>query len=179
MQTLNYYEIQTPSDVWSEILKLNPINPDDCFYEPFKGTGSLYNQITNKKYWTEITEDKNVFDFDKKDEVNVIYSNFPFKCLIPNKKGEMQYKNAAYFFLEYFIDNYPNLHTLGTLVSSNLFTSMTPFRLNKLKQKGFQIANITVLNTNYWRSTYYFVLFKKFDGEGLMKIIPKTFTNKV
>jgi len=178
MQTLDYFEIQTPVDVWSEILKLNPINTDDCFYEPFRGTGNLYNQVTNKnKYWSEITQGKDVFDFDKKNEVNVIYTNPPFKTNIPDKKGQMKYKNCVFYFLDYFITSYPNLHTIGFLISYKTFHSFTPNRLQQIKNKGFQIQNITILNTKYWWGNYFFILFRKFDGESPIKIIPKTFSN--
>jgi hypothetical protein len=178
MNTLNFEDIQTPTDVWSKLLELNPIDDDAIFYEPFKGVGNLYNLVTNKKYWTEITEGKDVFDFDKKDEITCIYSNFPFKCNIPNKKGELKYKNAGYFFLEYFADNYPNLDTIGTLVSSKIFNSFTPKRLKKLQDKGFTIKSMTCLNCNYWYSTYYFVLFERNTNNDFIKIIDKTFTKK-
>jgi hypothetical protein len=175
MKDLTYIDIQTPPDVWQKILELNPIPEDDVFYEPFKGEGNLYNQITNKKYWTEITEGKNVFDFENKNDITCIYSNFPFKCLIPNKKGEFKYKNAGYYFLEYFADNYPNLKTLGTLVSSKIFNSFTPKRLKKLQDKGFTIKSITCLNCDYWYNIYYFVLFEKNTNNDFIKIIDKVF----
>ena len=177
MNQCSYQDIQTPADVWQKILELNPIADQEIFYEPFKGEGNLYNQVTNKKkYWTEITEGKDVFDFDKKNEVTCIYSNFPFKCLIPNKKGELKYKNAGYYFLEYFADNYPNLKTLGTLVSSKIFNSFTPKRLKKLQDKGFTIKSITCLNCDYWYNIYYFVLFEKNTNNDFIKIIDKVFT---
>ena len=175
MKDLTYIDIQTPPDVWAKILELNPIADQEIFYEPFKGEGNLYNQITNKKYWSEITEGKNVFDFENKNDITCIYSNFPFKCLIPNKKGELKYKNAGYYFLEYFADNYPNLNTLGTLVSSKIFNSFTPKRLKKLQDKGFTIKSITCLNCDYWYNIYYFVLFEKNTNNDFIKIIDKVF----
>jgi hypothetical protein len=178
MKECSFDDIQTPIDVWQKILELNPIDNDAIFYEPFKGTGNLYNQITNKKYWSEITENKDVFDFENKNEITCIYSNFPFKCMIPNKKGEMKYKNAGYYFLEYFIDNYPNLKTLGSLMSSKLFNALTPKRLKKLADKGFTIKSITCFNCTYWYNIYYFVLFEKNTNNDFIKVIEKTFTQK-
>jgi hypothetical protein len=175
MKECTYSEIQTPPDVWEEILKLNPIDENDVFFEPFCGEGSLYNQVTNKKYFTEITQGKDVFDFDKHDEITCIYSNFPFKAMIPNKKGIKSYKNCGYYFLEYFIQNYPNLKTLGTLVSSKIFNSFTPKRLKKLADKGFTIKSMTCLNCNYWYGLYYFILFEKNTKNDFIKIIDKTF----
>jgi hypothetical protein len=51
---LDYFDIQTPPEVWSELLKLNPIDKEAIFFEPFCGESSLYNQIENEKYWCEI-----------------------------------------------------------------------------------------------------------------------------
>jgi hypothetical protein len=159
METCKYKDIQTPVDVWTRVLERYPIGDDEIFYDPFAGEMNLYNQIqTNKKYWSEITKGRDVFDFEYKDEVTCIYSNFPFKCNIPNKKGELKYKNDGYFLLEHFIDNYPNLKLLGTLVSSNIFNYMSSFtqkRLKKLKDKGFTIKSVTCLNCNY------FILFER------------------
>ena len=178
---LDYMAIQTSPDVWSEILKLNPINPDEVFYEPFAGENSLFDQVvTNKdKEWTEITKGRDVFDYDfENSDVTVIYTNSPFKCDIPNKKGEMKYKNCVFYFLDLFMTKLKHLKTIGFLMSSKCFYSLTPNRLNKLEQLGFSISNITVLNTNYWYGIYLFVKWDKNATNKLVQIIPKTFTNK-
>lgn len=175
MKTCTFEDIQTPAEVWTKLLELNPIDPDEVFYEPFRGTGNLFNQVTNKKYWTEITEGLDVFDFNNKNEITCIYTNPPFKCDIPNAKGEKSYKNAVFYFLNYFVSSYPNLTTIGFLINAKSFISLTPNRLSKLEQKGFTISNITVLNTNYWYGIYYFVVFKKEQTNKPIKVIEKTF----
>jgi hypothetical protein len=179
-EKLSYDAIQTPPDVWSEILKLNPINPDEVFLEPFCGEGSLYNQVTcENKQWCEITQGRDVFDYDfENSDVTCIYTNSPFKADIPNKKGEIKYKNAVYFFIEYFMTRLKHLKTIGFLMSSKCFYALTPKRLYRLEQLGFSISNITVLSTNYWYSTYYFVKWDKNTTNKLVQIIPKTFTEK-
>lgn len=99
MNTLSYEFIQTAIPVWTELLKLNPIDKDAIFLEPFKGHGNLYNLIdTNKKYYCEIEEGKDIFNFEHKDEITTILTNPPFKSFIINKKGQMVYKNAIFFF---------------------------------------------------------------------------------
>jgi len=182
MSLLKYEDIQTPKDVWEKLLQLNPVAKDEIFYEPFVGEHTLYNQIDCKtKYWTEITKGKDVFDFDKdkKDEITCIYSNPPFKSWIYNKKKEKVYKNSVYYFLDYFITNYPNLNTIGFLINAKSFNALTPFRLSNLSKKGFNISAITILNTAYWFQTYYFVVFqKKEDKRANIYIIEKTFTTK-
>jgi hypothetical protein len=179
-ELLTYMEIQTPTEVWEKLLYINPIDPDEIFYEPFKGEGNLYNLvITNKnKYWTEINEGKDVFDFENKDEITCLYTNPPFKCNIKNAKGDFVYKNSTYYFLEYFVSYYKNLTTIGFLINAKSFLSLTPCRLKKLQDKGFSVANITILNTNYWWGIYYFVLFKRNHTNKFINIIEKTFTKK-
>jgi hypothetical protein len=178
MALLNYLEIQTPIDVWKELLKLNPIDANETFFEPFKGIGNLYNQVeTNKKYWTEIEEDRDVFNFEFPNDVSLIYTNPPFKANIKNKKGEMVYKNAIFYFLDYFVTTYPKLTTIGFLINANGFNSLTPYKLAKLAKQGFTISTITFLNTNYWYGGYYFCVFKKNNTNKTdIHIIEKTFT---
>lgn len=178
MKECSFEEIQTPAEVWTKLLELHPIEEDDVFYEPMAGLNSLYNQVTNKKYRSEITEGLDLFDFDKKDEITCIYTNPAFKSFIPNAKGEKVYKNAVFYFLEHFVSLYPNLKTIGFLINAKSFIALTPCRLAKLEKKGFTISNITVLNTNYWYSTYYFVVFKKQQTNKPINYIAKTFTQK-
>ena len=179
-EKLSYDAIQTPPDVWSEILKLNPIHPDEVFLEPFAGKNSLYDQVqTNKKQWCEIERGRDVFDYDyDNSDVTCIYTNPPFKADIPNKKGIQSYKNCIYFFLQHFMTRLKHLKTIGFLMSSKCFNSLTPNRLHKLEELGFSISNITVLSTNYWFGIYYFVKWDKNTTNKFIQIIPKTFTNK-
>ena len=162
---LSYDEIQTPEEVWNDLLKLNRIPEHSVFYEPFSGKNSLYNQVDcKKKYRTEITEGLDVFDFDfiQNDDVNVIYTNPPYKASIPDKKGNYKVKNCVYFFLDYFMNNFHNLHTIGFIINSNIFNSLTPTRLKKLKDKyGFIVTRITIFNTSFWYGCCYFIVFKK------------------
>lgn len=175
MNTLSYEEIQTPFDVWFDLLRLHPIDKENVFFEPFKGLGNLYNQVeTNKKYWCEIEEHKNVFDFEFKDEIEIIYTNPPYRCSIPNKKGIFKERNAVYYFMEYFMTNYPNLKKIGFIMNQKCFSSFTPKRLKKLNDLGFSISTMTLFNCNYWYGLQYFVVFNK-ESNTCYKYIDKTF----
>lgn len=176
MNICSFESIQTPINVWTKLLELNPIADNEVFYEPFAGLDSLYNQVTNKKFRTEIVDGLDVFDFDKKEEVTCIYTNPPFRMHLPNAKGEILFKNAVFYLLDYFVSSYPNLTTLGFLINAKSFIALTPFRLAKLESKGFTIEHITILNTNYWYGVYYFVVFKRSQTNKPIKYIAKTFT---
>ena len=159
-----YEEIQTPKEVWESILEKCPIQSDEIFYEPFKGTGSLFNQVNVPvKYWSEITEGKDVFDFDYQtnNDITTIYTNPPFKCLIPNKKGIMKIKNCCYFFLEYFMKHFVSLKKIGFIMNVACFQSLTPKRLQQLDALGFVISKIVVFNVQKWFGRYYFVQFER------------------
>jgi hypothetical protein len=165
IETCSFDEIQTPKIVWERILEYFPIVYNDIFFEPFKGAGSLYDLVDCKKEWCEITQDKNIFDYDfKTSVVTKLYTNPPFKAMIPtNKKGKLtfKYKNCVYFFLEYFMINLPLLVECGFLMNAKSFQSLTPKRLAKLNELGFYIHNVVCLNIQKWYGLYYFVLFKK------------------
>jgi len=154
----SYEMIQTPKVVWEKILEICPVELDEIFLEPFRGEGSLYNQINSPKYWCEITESKNVFDFDFSNcNVTTIYTNPPFKCNIPNKG----ISNCVYFFLEYFMKMCPTLVKVGFLMNAKSFQSITPKRLCHLNSLGFHISKVVCLNIKKWYGLYYFVLFEK------------------
>jgi hypothetical protein len=176
-QKLDYMEIQTRPDIWSKILELNPINPDEVVFEPFAGENSLYNQIPNEnKEWCEITKGRDIFDYDfENSNVTCIYTNPPYKADIPDRNGKKTFKNCVYYFLEMFMTRLKHLHTIGFLINAKSFVSLTPCRLTKLKKLGFEITNITILNTNYWYGTYFFVKFDRDVTDSPVKIIEKTF----
>lgn len=171
--SLKYEEIQTPVDVWQSILDLNPIEEDDIFFEPFCGEGNLYNLITNTKEWCEITKGKDIFDYDfENSNVTTIYSNPPFKCILPNGK----YKNCVYYFFELFMSKLTRLKKIGFLMNAKSFQSITPKRMARLNELGFYVSSITMLNCNYWYGLYYFILFEKQPTNNLIKVIKTTFT---
>ena len=161
---LSYNDIQTPKEVWTEILNRCPIHDDEVFYEPFAGEKSLYNQVlTNKKYYTEINEDLDVFNFDYKlnNDITTIYTNPPYKCNIPDKKGNIKPRNAVYYFLAYFMTHFVSLKKIGFIMNMKCFNSITPKRLKKLNDFGFTISSITMFNCDFWYGLQLFVLFDK------------------
>jgi hypothetical protein len=176
-EKLNYLEIQTPKNIWEKILELNPINPDEVlFFEPFSGENSLYNQISNEnKEWCEVEKGRDIFDYDfENSKVTCIYTNPPYVCSIPNKKGIFKERNAVFFFLEYFMTKLTKLEKIGFIMNMKCFNSLTPKRLKKLNDLGFTISSITMFNCNFWYGIQLFVLFDK-NPNTCFKYIEKTF----
>jgi len=177
IKQLTYEQIQTPKEVWVELLKLNPIdNNNEIFLEPFAGENSLFDLVecTNKD-WCEITKGRDIFDYDfENSKVTCIYTNPPYKHSIPNKDGTRKYKNCCYYFLELFMSKLTNLQTIGFIMNMNLFNSLTPKRLAKLKQLGFTISSITLFNCNFWYGLQFFIVFNKRTNNSY-KFIETTF----
>ena len=178
---LDYMAIQTDPSVWSEILKLNPIYPDEIFLEAFAGENSLYDQVqTNKKQWCEITKGRDIFDYDfDNSEVTCIYTNPPFCADIPDKKGNVKFRNAVFYFIELFMTRLKHLHTLGFLINAKSFCSLTPKRLYRLEQLGFYMTSITMLNCDFWYGIYTFIVFTKNPTNKPVKIIKDTFRKNI
>jgi hypothetical protein len=179
MTILSYDQIQTPKLVWEKLLELNPIDKNAVFFEPFSGENSLYDQVDCVvKNWCEITKGKDIFFFEFKDEIEVIYTNPPYLCSIPNKKGIFKERNAVYFFMEYFMTNYRNLKKIGFIMNQKCFSSFTPKRLKKLNDLGFTISTMTLFNCNFWFGLHYFVVFDK-EPNSCYKYIEQTFLKTI
>lgn len=59
---------------------IDPSYKTSIWYDPFKNSGSYYNQYPSKnKKWSEILEGKDFFEFDE--EVDVIASNPPYSMI--------------------------------------------------------------------------------------------------
>jgi len=59
---------------------IEPAYKTSIWYDPFKNSGSYYNQYpTENKKWSEILEGKDFFEFDE--EVDVIASNPPYSMI--------------------------------------------------------------------------------------------------
>lgn len=160
-ESCSYDMIQTPKNVWQHIMQLFPTKDTDIFFEPFKGNGNLYDIINCEKEWCELSQGKDIFDYDyETSKVTKLYTNPPFKAMIPTNKKKA-YKNCVYFFLEYFMMHLPLLDEIGFLMNAKSFQSLTPKRLHKLNELGFYVHHVVCLNIQKWFGLYYFVLFKK------------------
>ena len=149
-----YYFHQTPSELAIQLLATVPLIPSDVLYEPFKGEGAFYNNFppANVKKWTELVENKDYKDFNE--EYDWVITNPPFRL----QEGT-QRVNAFWLLLDYFTDRARK--GVAFLVNDNCFSSLTPLRLAKLKEKGWYIHFIKVCAVKKWRGRYFFIVFKK------------------
>lgn len=90
-------KVYTPEYLVKKILKELPIKHQDSLYDAFAGGKVFYKNFPkgNKKYWTEIEEGKDFFDF--KDKVDWIISNPPYSIYVNVMKHSFEIaKNIVY-----------------------------------------------------------------------------------
>ena len=110
----------------------------------------------------------------------VFYNNIPTKC----KRNECEIEDGKDFFDEFlkydwlignppfnigwkFIEKASEISKKGMafLGNINFFNSLTPKRLEFLKEKGFTISKIHLVADKRWYGRYYFIIFTKDDNK--------------
>tara|TARA_R110000764_G_scaffold216103_1_gene302945 strand:+ start:40 stop:540 length:501 start_codon:yes stop_codon:yes gene_type:complete len=127
----------TPKDVFITPLKLAKTAIDmieytelDVWYDPFKNSGSYYNQFpTDLKAWSEILEGQDFFEY--KDEVGIICSNPPYSMLDK--------------VIEHSIELKP--HTINYLIGIN---NLTPKRIEKFNNNNYGLTKIHLCKVYDW-----------------------------
>ena len=150
-----YYFHQTPELLARDLISFVPLENNDHVLEPFKGEGAFYNVFPDfvNKHYTEIAEGTDFRTFDK--PIDWIISNPPF-CL---DDGTGKRKNAFYFILDYFMDRAKK--GIAFLCNDYCLATLTPKRLEDIKNRGWYLNNIIVCNVKRWRGRYYFLIFDK------------------
>ena len=154
----------TPRDVAETLLNDISFNENDFSLEPCKGrTNNFYDFIPYTKDWCEIDEGRDLFEYDFGDKrFTKIITNPPYRT---NHKDAKDRKNIAVKVMEKCFDLCDD--ECWFLLNNQMFNSMTPVRLKKYKEKGFEITFMRILNIKCWYGRYYWVCFKK-NGKGLI-----------
>lgn len=147
---------ETAQKIMEWVLPQIPIN--DTVLESFKGSGIFYDKIPNEKYYCEIDDGIDFFDYTKK--VDWAVSNPPFRVLyngevmnafIPIINRTMEICNKGFFYL----------------INHKLWSSLTVKRLKEWKDDGWVISAIKVIEIKKWYGRYYMVKFEK-NAESLL-----------
>jgi len=139
---------ENPNDVFITPLKLAKYNidmieykDDDIWYDPFKNDGSYYNQYPNEnKKWSEILENKDFFDFNKK--VDIICSNPPYSMIDK--------------VLEKSVSLKPRI--ISYLIGVN---NLTAKRMEYMENNGFYITKIHMCKVFKWYGMSMIVVWEK------------------
>jgi hypothetical protein len=141
----------TPLLVAQTHIKSIATTPNDVWFDPFKGKGVYYNNFpTDKKEWTEISENRNFFEFNGK--CDVICSNPPYSIMdeILEKSVALQPRVISYLLLE---------------------GKMTPKRIEYLNKNGYGMTGIYMCKVFKWYGMAVAYTFTKGETNENVKLI--------
>ena len=146
----NYLFHQTPRKCAADLIALVPLVAGDRVLEPFKGEGAFYDQFPAfvEKDWCEITQGRDYKDYDK--EFDWVISNPPFK---------MDGKNVIWPMIDYYTQRAKK--GVAFFVSDYGFSTLTPVRQAVLKERGWGLTGLTMVNVKKWRGRYFLLIFEK------------------
>ena len=152
MNSYTDYEFhQTPEQLAKDLLPYIPLEPTDVLYEPFKGTGSFYNNFPeqNPKLWADITQGRDFRTCETR--YDWVITNPPFRVDGFGTKG-----NAIFPLVDYFIQRATK--GIAFLVSDQGLSTFTRKRRSYLASKGWNITNVIMCEIKKWRGRYYFII---------------------
>ena len=144
---------QTPFECARDLLKFVPLIENDKVIEPFKGEGAFYDAFPTyvNKEWAEITQGR---DYTTLLDYDWVITNPPFT--IDNGKKRV---NSFWFFLDYYSARAKK--GIAFLGNDRCFSSLTPKRMEILKERGFFITKIVLCSVKKWRGRYFFIILEK------------------
>jgi len=153
----------TPEDTARKIMDwvIPQIPQGDSVLEPFKGNGVFYDKIpsSNTKFYCEIDDGVDFFDYDKKHDWAI--SNPPFRvnhngevlnAFIPIINRTMELCNKGFFYL----------------INHKLWSSLTVKRLREWSENGWVVSAIKIIEIKKWYGRYYMIKFEK-NGKSLIE----------
>ena len=160
-----YYFHQTPRKCASDLIALVPLVAGDRVLEPFKGEGAFYDQLPTfvEKDWCEITQGRDYKDYNK--DYDWVISNPPFK---------MDGKNVIWTMVDYYTQRAKK--GVAFFVSDYGFSTLTPVRQAVLKERGWGLTGITMVNVKKWRGRYFLLVFEK-DKPSVMNYLPGSYAD--
>ena len=144
----------TPDDSAQKIMDwvLPQLPIEDIVLESFKGNGVFYDKIPNKKYYCEIDDGIDFFNYEHRVDwaisnppFRVLHNNEPINAFIPIINHSMEICNKGFFYL----------------INHKLWSSLTVKRLREWKEKGWVISAIMILEIKKWYGRYYVIKFEK------------------
>ena len=133
---------QTPTDLAQKLVNMVPFKPNDVLYEPFKGDGNFYNLFPteNVKFWSEIKEDKDFFNFEQ--NVDWVISNPPWSKITRILDKLVKICNTGFALL---------IHSL----------TISPNRIKFIEDNGFVITKYHMVKVTGWFSHSVFIICEK------------------
>jgi hypothetical protein len=163
MPNEQYYFHQTPRECARDLIPLIPLIAGDRVLEAFAGEGAFYDQLPDyvEKDWCEIERGRDYKDYDK--EFDWVISNPPFK---------LDGKNMIWGLIDYYTLRAKK--GIAFFVSDYGFSTLTPIRQAILKERGWGITGLTMVNVKKWRGRYFLIVLQK-DKPSLMNYLSKNY----
>lgn len=119
-------------------------NKQLTWYDPFMGTGNYFNNFPPhvKKYWAEITEDRDFLKYKPPSQVGVICSNPPYSILKLVLERSVELKPLIISYL------------VG-------FHNYTTSRMKYMNENGYGLVHVYRCNVNSWFSTSAILTFQR------------------
>jgi hypothetical protein len=162
-----YYFHQTPPECAKECIARVPMVAGDRVLEAFRGEGAFYDNLPDyvEKDWCEITQGRDFKDYDK--EFDWIITNPPFRLETDGKRV-----NAFWFLLDYYTQRAKK--GVAFLCNEVCLRTLTPLRLQVLKDRNWAITGLTTFNIKKWRGRYYLIVFE-LNKPSLLDFVVKNF----
>ena len=137
----------TPEIVAKKHIDMIETKPTEIWYDDSKGKGIYYNNYpTENKEWSEITEGKDMFEFNKK--IDIICGNPPYSLI--NK------------ILEKSVSLNPRI--ISYLIGQQNFT---PHRLKFMNENGYGLIKLHILKIRGFFGYSYICIWEK-DKEDIL-----------
>ena len=131
----------TPVELAKKHIDYLDANDDDIWYDPFRNSGSYYNNFpTDNKKWSEILDNKDFFEFDE--PVNIIVSNPPYSFI-----DDILTKSVAL-----------NPRIISYLIGQG---NLTARRIEYMNNNGYGLHKLRMLKVHKWYGMSYIVVFEK------------------
>jgi hypothetical protein len=159
---------QTPKELARDLIPFVPLVEGDRVIEPFKGEGAFYDSLPVfvQKDWAEIQQGRDYQSLTA--DYDWVITNPPFR--LPNSKGKLA--NSFWMLLDYYTTRAKK--GIAFLGNDYCFSTLTPPRQAKLKERGWKITKVVVCAVKKWRGRYFFFILQK-EGSGFMDYLPSNY----
>ena len=147
----------TPFETAEDLLRDIPFVKGDTLLEPCYGEGAFYKQFPKgyHKDFCEIELGKDFFNFKPLFKYTKVITNPPYYFgKSGTKKGRVEFIEKCFKVC---------CGQVWLLLNLKMWNSLTPTRLRKWKEWGFNISFIRILAIKKWWGRYYWVCFSKND----------------
>tara|TARA_R100000951_G_scaffold21296_1_gene17731 strand:+ start:1260 stop:1748 length:489 start_codon:yes stop_codon:yes gene_type:complete len=144
----------TPIEITKELIKDIEFNDNDKVLETCKGGGAFYDILPDNiiKDWCEIDMGRDFFEYNE--PVDISIANPPYRIEIDGVRVNAIIK---------WLDHQFSITTKECwyLLNGKMWSSITPLRLKKWKDLGWNMCFMRILNIKKWYGRYYWVCFSK------------------